>query len=681
MSVSLAYDPVLSRIRVRADELETALTAFVERSTDQIRWKPVRGGVDVPVPVGGLVLNAGVPSDYASTPDTAALDITSDITLSVDVTLEDWDTPPADMTFVAKYQDTGNQRGYRFDLWAGGTLAFVWSTDGVTNAALQSVQVPIPASGRQAIRVVFDADNGAAGRTARFYTAPSREGPWTLFDTVTTATATSIFSNTAALTVGSRDNGVVSPVTGTIHAVEVRNSAGTVVANPVFYDDAATGATSFVDGAGLTWTVNGNALIQHREILVDDYEFTADRTNHYRVSATAVPTVMNAEAAHANNASVVPALPEDAQAGDLLLDLAAIRNSGAGTPNLPTDYTLLLASSNMRLYGKVHDGSESAPTQSFSGGVANATTSAMMARLRGVDTSQGVLGLIDSNSGLNSSAQNITVPAVSLPFGVDNVDGSLILRAGWKQDDCTSIASPGTEIQEGTSTLGDDQSIVWSYENQTDAEDVAASSFVVTGGAAAISRGMTLVFAPATIVQSASMYPSLDEIWLKNVMRSFLNRAWTALWPGGDEVIRPSRGAEFDVKSRSLPVAVTELGGSRRIALIIRTESREETRWLDYLIAAGDVLFLHTPDDCTIDSMYCRIDQTMIRRNRPTGSKWLTELPLIECAAPGPDIVTATATWDTIFAQYGTFPDLAADFATFADLLELVGDPSEVIVE
>src|SRR5882757_9703747 len=49
MTVSLTYDATLSRVRIAADGLGSALTATVQRSTNQIRWTAVRGGVDQPV--------------------------------------------------------------------------------------------------------------------------------------------------------------------------------------------------------------------------------------------------------------------------------------------------------------------------------------------------------------------------------------------------------------------------------------------------------------------------------------------------------------------------------------------------------------------------------------------------------------------------------------------------------
>ena len=116
--------------------------------------------------------------------------------------------------------------------------------------------------GRLAVRVTLDVDNGAAGRTVTFYTAPTITGTWVqLGVAVTTAGITSIFSNTAAGAIGAHDAGTDGLFAGRVYAAEIRNGInGTAVANPDFAAQPA-GTTSFVDAAGRTWTINGSAAI------------------------------------------------------------------------------------------------------------------------------------------------------------------------------------------------------------------------------------------------------------------------------------------------------------------------------------------------------------------------------------------------------------------------------------
>lgn len=212
-----------------------------------------------PHDTSGLLL-PDVSGDYASTPDTANLDVGSDIEIRCDATLTDWTS--GNQHLVAKFNTSGNQRSYRLFVDNTGALVFSWSADGTSsNSLTSSTTIPIADGERIAVRVFFDANNGAAGRTATFYTGPGIDGPWTQLGTpVTSATATSLFNSTAALEVGSRDAGTAELAGGTIHAAQVYGSTGILRASPRFQEQAP-GITSFVDDVGLTWTVNGNATI------------------------------------------------------------------------------------------------------------------------------------------------------------------------------------------------------------------------------------------------------------------------------------------------------------------------------------------------------------------------------------------------------------------------------------
>lgn len=211
--------------------------------------------------MNGLYLPA-VSGSYASTPDAASLDLTSDLDLRADITMTDW-TPGSFQIIVAKYLSTGNQRSYYMGILTGGQIAIGWSTNGTTEIFRQStIAPPKGLTGRLAVRATLDIDNGAAGHTATFFTAPTMNGPWTqLGEPVVTAGVTTVFASTSVLQVGGIDNGTGALFNGTVHSVEVRNLInGTIVANPVF-ESRTDGTTSFADVTGKTWTVNGTAYI------------------------------------------------------------------------------------------------------------------------------------------------------------------------------------------------------------------------------------------------------------------------------------------------------------------------------------------------------------------------------------------------------------------------------------
>ncbi len=207
------------------------------------------------------------------------------------------------------------------------------------------------------------------------------------------------------------------------------------------------------------------------------------------IAASTITAVSAGTVAHGNNATVIPGLPAGLAVGDLLLCFAAIRNSGTGVPNTPANGMVRLpvfpANSNVQLFGKIAEPTGSTTTVSFTGGVANADTSAQLFAVRGKFSN--INNVVSSASWcLNTSAQNITYPGLTIWE-----PNCVVFYLGWKQDDWTSVAtiSGATEIGEPSTTTGDDQGIVWDYAIQTTATHIGSGEFAVTGGASAISRG------------------------------------------------------------------------------------------------------------------------------------------------------------------------------------------------
>ena len=218
----------------------------------------------VTVEEGGPYLDVpGASGDYVSTPDSAALSITGDIDLRVDLYANDW-TGSGDL--LGKYNVAGPQRGYAFTL-LDGQLRLTWSADNSTVLDEYSTAfVPMSGPGRLAVRVTLDVDNGAGGYTVRFYTASTIDGPWReLGRTQSFTPTTSIFDNSTSLNVG--DVGPTgtfqTPLAGRYYAAQVRSGIdGTIVANPVF-SDQITGASSFIDSAANTWTLAGTTSLSN----------------------------------------------------------------------------------------------------------------------------------------------------------------------------------------------------------------------------------------------------------------------------------------------------------------------------------------------------------------------------------------------------------------------------------
>lgn len=196
-----------------------------------------------------------------------------------------------------------------------------------------------------------------------------------------------------------------------------------------------------------------------------------------------------------NNASLSPALPAGLADGDLLLAVASIRNSGTGTVAGATGWSTVASSGNVSILGRFYNASVAAPTITFTGGVANADTIARVSAFRNV--SPDALTQSTAAAVLNGSAQNITYPALDVP-----APAHAVLMALWKQDDATSLTTPAgwTTIGSTSTTTGDDALQALYYQIQTVEADIVSAAVTVTGGAAAISRGLLLALKPAAAI-------------------------------------------------------------------------------------------------------------------------------------------------------------------------------------
>ena len=411
----------------------------------------------------------------------------------------------------------------------------------------------------------------------------------------------------------------------------------------------------------------------------DDYEFPDGVTVYYRVRShedDAISLIGSGASATGNNASVVPPLPGSLVDRDAMFLYASIRNSGAGTVDTPAGWTLIRASGNAALFGRYFVTGDGNPTVSFTGGVANADTTARITAYRrsSITPTTGI-------DQLNGSAQNIAAPALAIPD-----DNMLVLDVLWKQDDISgSTPRAGfTFAGSSTSTAGDDAFMGLWHQIQTDATDIAAASYTITGGAAAISRAMTLAFPHIEYLttQTNTITPALPGVFIKSLRRPFLNREVQVLDYG--DITRASRNAAFDVIGRTYPVGVADVMGGRAWTMTLWTDNLSDADDLDLVLASGDIWFVHVPVGCAVPGGYVIIDGSVTRR-RPSNSKRQTvrrffDLPLLEVATPDDDVAGSTSTWATILATYATWQDVISANATWADVLELVGSPGEVIV-
>jgi hypothetical protein len=406
---------------------------------------------------------------------------------------------------------------------------------------------------------------------------------------------------------------------------------------------------------------------------IDDYEFVAGQVNYYRATYVDVadPSVVAVGAASsASNASVTPGLPAGIVNGDVLVLNAMIRNT-AGSVNTPAGWTLWSDGGNFRVFVQVYAG-QAAPTVTFTGGVANADTSARITAVRNSDYS------ISQLFQANASAQNIAFPAMASAALTPN----LFLLLGWKQSPSTSaVLASWTPNYFSSLTAGDDMT-AFTY-SRLSAANVPADSIVVTGGVAAISEVAVLRFTrrPFVSQETATVTPTLSDLWMKNIAKPFLNRKIVVT--DFSDIDQPSRSGAFDIVSRHLAVAVTEVRGGNQYTLTVKTETDAEAEDLKAVLRLGDTVLLHMPSDFKrFPGGYYLIGNLRTRRVTPSAlsPRRYHELPLTEVAAPSPAIVGTTVTWQGIIGSFATWSALISAEPTWAEVMDRIGTPSDVVV-
>jgi len=178
---------------------------------------------------------------------------------------------------------------------------------------------------------------------------------------------------------------------------------------------------------------------------------------------------------------------------------------------------------------------------------------------------------------------------------------------------------------------------------------------------------------------TTSITPVLDRIWIKSLTRPFLNRAVTVC--GWSDIDRPDRGADFEAVNRSASIGVTDIGGGQRFDLYVYAANHADAQTFKYILASGDLLFVHTPANCEVPGGYFRPAGSSERRPQVRSTSRVFTLPMVESIPPGPDVAGSTNTWAAVLAQYATWADLLAANPTWADLLARIAAPTEVIVQ
>lgn len=196
----------------------------------------------------GLFLDG---SGFASTTNP---DVNGDFTVVIELWKESW-TPLVAESLAQVFEESGNQRSWDVKVGVGGTLQFVWSTDGAavqTSESVVTVDSLVSAARESiALKIELDVDPG----TVTMYSAPNRNGTFVQFFQESVG-ITSLFSSSADLVIGTA--GLSNSV---IRALEVYSDISTTLVVNAQFENEVRGTTSFVDDTTNTWTLSDNTII------------------------------------------------------------------------------------------------------------------------------------------------------------------------------------------------------------------------------------------------------------------------------------------------------------------------------------------------------------------------------------------------------------------------------------
>ena len=200
----------------------------------------------------------GINGNYASSPDSNALDITGDLDVRVKVALDDW-TPGSANLLLAKWSGSGNYSYYLY-INSGGAPSIQWSPNGTdTSKSATGATLNLKDGSIKWVRWVLDVDNGAGGNDNKFYTSDDGINWTQLGSTITQSGTTSIYAGTAPLELGSY-NGGSTTMTGKLYRAQVFNGIGGTLAFDANFESGITSGlqTTFVESSSNAATVTIN---------------------------------------------------------------------------------------------------------------------------------------------------------------------------------------------------------------------------------------------------------------------------------------------------------------------------------------------------------------------------------------------------------------------------------------
>ena len=431
----------------------------------------------------------------------------------------------------------------------------------------------------------------------------------------------------------------------------------------------------------LYWqTVRGAAAlpVSGGAAAVDDFEFTPDVENFYRV----VPIDPVAGLHLSGNTGSYASTPDHASlrvTGDIQMEAEMVPTSWAVDQSVLARYE---ASEEQRSYALWVSSAGLLrvvwSTDGTNGGrsIINSTTVQDQPDVQWVSGGLDV----DDGSGQHVVAFKTDTGSGLIEFDSETLAGTTSIHAGTAQLEVGSHSGGAFDMFEGvisSVTVRDSGTAV--ADPDFSAQPMGTTSFTDSTGNLWTVNGDAYIAG----TESSSITPSLDgRAWLKSIRHPFLNRPiHRALAGGGQSIGRASRGSVFEVQGRSVPVAVTDIRSSREFTLTIQVPDEAAARDMDLTLASEDIFFIQVPPELAphMTGGYVRIGESTQHREADT-IMWRFTIPCTVVAPPGPGVVGTTMTWGGVFRLYGSWEALVNSNPSWSELLATVGSPDDLVV-
>lgn len=685
-TLTAEYLDDLARVKLEAGDLDPGVVYSIERSTDGgTSWTTVRGATNITdggvtvvydyeyapnvenlyrltapaisdtfervVPPGGLVVD-GQSGSYASTPDAAALDITGDIDIRVGVWRDDWSAPATEEVMVAKYNDSENERSFRFSFEPTGFLRFQYTDDGTsgTTHGLFSDEGPADIIGTGpgfiALRVTRDASTGNV-TFSHASTFQDSSSDFEQLGTQQSGPTGPMYSGSADLEIGARDNGTQTVWNGIIIGAVVVDGIGGFGDLEVNFAKQPTGTTAFNDDTSFPWTVNGTAAIAGSDQAWGSTD-TGQLWNEHDNSRfpDGIWWVLGGAGRVFN--------PEN--------------SFSAYGRYIDVDLTDLEGRYDFYMPSIEPTANDEAAFDIMMRGTAASSFDGYTVRVF-----------------LDSSEKSATLSILTDPGSSDEVAlpswqpgqrwrvrarvvGTVIEARAWN----TANPEPNTWQVVATSTnhasgnIGLKTSGITNHEYET-----VYDNFLVTT-------------VPPVDAATAAVTPIQDDVWLKSIAFPSLNHNLGCIQTTART--RRSRVGLFDVKGRHPILGIADVGSTEAFTILFDTHSVEENTAVTGLLTFGAPLLLQSPPDA--DETGCGNiaaypsgwfmpgDSTQVR---PLLGKrvWEWQVPLTRVAAPAMQaILPAHMTWSVLWQMVNTWVEVWDEWATWAELWNASVAPS-----